>query len=301
MEDVVKIPNVDRDERIGSAFNHLFQVIQHTDKYNVGNLFWDFSDTSFFHPFFLAPLVIYKQSCKRSIECTNKPSRVVGYLDLVHFDDPLSIKECDDFKAVLESYMSKTYIPVCRFDLCKSNIDDLQTILQRVIKSQSKADYRITTPLSHLLGELIDNINEHSYGKHGYIFSQYFKKENCINLVIADDGITIFGSYVRSGKYLDEINNNEVEALKLANEGKSTKNLPGAENRGYGISSSKKMLVDGLHGSFFMLSGGAFHRYDSNGASFIKLPDSINWNGTIILMKIPVNVPVDFDYSKYTK
>lgn len=61
------------------------------------------------------------------------------------------------------------------------------------------------------------------------------------------------------------------------------------------------MLVDGLHGSFFMLSGGAFHRYDSNGASFIKLPDSINWNGTIILMKIPVNVPVDFDYSKYTK
>jgi hypothetical protein len=301
MDDIIKLPNVDRDERIGSAFNHLFQVIQHTDNNNVDNLFWDFSNASFFHPFFLAPLVIYKQSCKKSIMCTNKPFRIVGYLDLVHFDEPLAIKEKDDFKSILESYISKTYVPVCQFDLCKSNIDDLQTILQRIIKSQSKADSRITTPLSYLLGELIDNINEHSYGKHGYIFSQYLKKENCIDLVIADDGITIFGSYIKSGKYLDEINDNEAEALKLANEGKSTKNLPDAENRGYGISSSKKMLVDGLHGSFFMLSGGAFHRYDSNGAEFVKLPDTINWNGTVILMRIPVNVPSDFDYKKYTR
>lgn len=49
---------------------------------------------------------------------------------------------------------------------------------------------------------------------------------------------------------MDEINGNDAEALRLANEGKSTKNLPNAENRGYGISSSKEMLSDGLHGSF---------------------------------------------------
>lgn len=157
------------------------------------------------------------------------------------------------------------------------------------------------TPLSYLLGELIDNMNEHSKGEHGYIFSQYLKKEECIDLVLADDGITIFGSYVRAQKYLDEIEDSEVKALTFANEGRSTKNLPNAENRGYGISSSKKMLVDGLKGAFFMLSGGAFHRHDLNGSVFVKLPDTINWNGTIILMRIPVQIPDDFDYTKYTR
>lgn len=38
---------------------------------------------------------------------------------------------------------------------------------------------------------------------------------------------------------IEEIGDNEAEALKFANEGYSTKNLPEAENRGFGISSTK--------------------------------------------------------------
>ena len=144
-------------------------------------------------------------------------------------------------------------------------------------------------------------MNEHSKGRYGYIFAQYLKKEGCIDLVVADDGITIFSSYIRSGKYLEEISGDEAKALKLATEGKSTKNLPGAENRGYGLSSSKDMLVNGLHGSFFILSGGAFHRHDAGGSISVKLPKAINWNGTIILMRIPVRVPNDFDYNVYVR
>ncbi len=244
MKKVIHIPNVDRDERIGSAFNHLFQVIQQTDNCLMNDLCWDLSNASFFHPFFLAPLVIYKQRCEKNVVCINKPIRITGYLDLVYFENPLFVNAESNMKEVLEPYVSKTYLPVCQFDLHKGNIDDLQSILQRIIKKQSGADYRIVTPLSYLLGELIDNMNEHSQGKHGYIFSQYLKKENCIDLVLADDGITVLGSYVKAQKFLDEINGNDAEALRLANEGKSTKNLPNAENRGYGISSSKEMLSD---------------------------------------------------------
>lgn len=298
---IISIPNVDRDERIGSAFNHLFEVMQKTDNSSNENLYWDLSDTSFFHPFFLAPLVIYKHKCNKNVSCIGKPFRIVGYLDTIHFDMPLSIDDNGRLEEILEPYTRKTYLPVCQFDLNRSNIDGLQSILQRIIRRQSGADFRIVTPLSYLLGELIDNMNEHSCGEHGYIFSQYLKKEECIDLVLADDGITIFGSYIRSNKYLDEIGDSEVKALAFANEGRSTKNLPNAENRGYGISSSKDMLVDGLKGSFFMLSGGAFHRHDSNGSVYVKLPDTINWSGTIILMRIPVHVPDDFDYSKYTR
>lgn len=301
MSHEINIPNVDRDDRIGSAFNHLFQVIMQTEQHPDEHLEWNLKDAAFFHPFYLAPLAIYKQSCGNSIACTHIPTRIAGYLNIVQFENPLFITEWMDLESILVSYLSRSYIPICKFELCKSNVDSLQSILQRIICKQSKANYRIMTPLSYLLGELIDNMNEHSKGKYGYIFAQYLKKEDCINLVLADDGITIFGSYINSGKYLDEINGDEAQSLKLATEGKSTKNLPNAENRGYGIPSSKEMLVDGLHGSFFMLSGGAFYRHDGNGSVAVKLPSTINWNGTIILMRIPIRVPLDFDYNKYVR
>lgn len=250
MKKVIHIPNVDRDERIGSAFNHLFQVIQQTDNCCMNDLCWDLSNTSFFHPFFLAPLVIYKQRCEKNVICINRPIRITGYLDLVYFENPLLVDAGSNMKEVLEPYISKTYLPVCQFDLHKSNIDDLQSILQRIIKTQSGADYRIVTPLSYLLGELIDNMNEHSQGKHGYIFSQYLKKEDCIDLVLADDGITVLGSYVKAQKFLDEINGNDAEALRLANEGKSTKNLPNAENKDTVYLHPKKCFLMGFMAHF---------------------------------------------------
>jgi len=100
-------------------------------------------------------------------------------------------------------------------------------------------------------------------------------------------------------KNQEEIDDHEVEALKLANEGYSTKNRPEAENRGYGISTSKEMLVVGMKGAFFMMSGGAFHRYENGANDYIDLKDLFNWKGTVILMRIPVNLPEDFNYIDY--
>lgn len=302
MKTVINIPNVEKDERIGSAFNHLFTLIYKIENASAEEVKWNFKGTSFFHPFFLAPLALYKSRCNKKIECINVPNDVKAYLDTIKFDDFLCIDDRTNLSDVLEGYVSRTYTPICKFDLCKANVDALQTVLQNIIEKQSTADKRIKTPLSYFLGELICNISQHSRSKYGYIFSQcLFYKEKCIDICIADDGVTIYGSYALAKKYLDKIGNNEAEALKLANEGYSTKDLPDSESRGFGISTSKNMLVDGLGGSFFMLSGGAFHRHDCNGSVYIKLPDAINWEGTIILMRIPINVPKDFDYMKYVK
>lgn len=299
MSSVVNIPGVNSDERIGSAFNHLFSVIDQTERIDGDTVIWDFKDASFFHPFFLCPLVLYKKRTTKKIECINQPDNISAYFKLIYFDEPLFVDSDTDLEATLNKYINKSYIPICCFDICNSNVDDLQTVVQKIIESQSKADGKIKTPLSYFLGELICNISQHSQSSVGYIFSQYLPKEKCIDICIADEGITIYGSYVKAQKYLDEIGDDEALALKKANEGFSTKNLPDAENRGYGITSTKSMLVDGLKGSFFMLSGGAFHRHDTSGGIFIKLPKTINWVGTIILMRIPIEVDKDFDYSEY--
>lgn len=44
---MVHIPNVNRDERIGSAFNYLFKVIQETESIFEDKVIWDFKGDLF--------------------------------------------------------------------------------------------------------------------------------------------------------------------------------------------------------------------------------------------------------------
>lgn len=298
MKNRIHIPVVNRDERIGSVFNQLFVVINQVETCPEQVVVWDFKDSSFFHPFFLSTLSIYKDSCKeKRIVCENMNGAVARYLKAIHFEKPISVERKDDATEKLSGYNGKSYTPVCSFDTSNRDIDPIQSIIQQVIERQSHADKKITDPLSYLFSELICNICQHSQGNKGYIFSQYYK--GYIHICLADDGITVYGSYVKAKKYLDQIDS-EAEALKMANEGYSTKDLPSAENRGYGISTSKAMLVNGLGGAFFMLSGNAFHRFDeASGVTYVNLPETIRWNGTVILMKIPVKVRDGFRYMDY--
>lgn len=299
-ENIIKISNVERDTQIGKVFNELFSIIYRTEKYKDNIVKWDFIDSSFFHPFFLAPLSIYKHS-KRNIECINidkTKSYVQRYFNLICFNKIFYIDNTQDLKLKLNNYLNKKYIPICCFDINQNNIDSIQSIIQKVIEKQYNGDLHITTPLAYMFGELITNIKEHSHCTHGYIFSQYLTRERCLNICISDDGITILGSYQKAQKFTDKIHNNPAEALRLANEGVSTK---GTNNeRGFGISTTRKMLVNGLNGSFFMMSGNAFFRSVKQMPDEVKeLPKELTWNGTIILIKIPLDIPKDFNYTDF--
>lgn len=299
MSKVVKIPEVKEDVRIGSAFNFLFQVIRETENSEGNVVVWDFQNRTFFHPFFIAPLSIYKQMNGKTIICKNISDACKSYFEKVSFENMMYIDKDTDLKDALQGFDDKTYTPICCFDMCGEHVDSLQTVLQNIIEKQSKMDKKLKTPLSYFLGELICNISQHAKSEVGYVFSQYLPKEKAITLCIADRGITIYGSYLRTQKYLDEIGDDEAVALKKANEGYSTKNLPNPEDRGYGISSTKDMLVNGLGGAFFMFSGGAFHRHSREYCDFTNLPKAFNWPGTIILMRIPIEVEEGFDYNNY--
>lgn len=195
--------------------------------------------------------------------------------------------------------MERSYTPISRFNVF-SQTELIQTVYKNVIHKQSGFNSDISTPLSYLLSELMDNMVEHSLAKSGFIFSQYSKTEHALDICIADDGISVFGSFMRKKKdFVLEHNNNEAEILKFATEGVSTKNLPHGQNRGFGLSTSKSMLVDGLGGEFFIMSGNAFHRHTTKGISYINLPRNIAWPGTIILLRIPMERPNGFNYLNF--
>ena len=296
---IVRIPNATEEVRIGYSFNYLIRVIAETEAADA--VLWDFSDVTFLHPFFLAPLAIYKNTSGKDIKCINISLRIQAYLNSICFDRMLYFDhdKREDVEAVMQKYTNKTYLPLCSFAMTNANKDAFGSIMKAILMKQTNIGQKGNSSLSYLISELLDNIYEHSQSPYGYLFSQYSAKEGVINLCIADTGISIAGSFEKAGLYQEEIDGNEAEALKLANEGYSTKNRPEAENRGYGISTSKAMLVNGMKGAFFMLSGGAFHRYENGANYYIDLKNLFRWNGTIILMRIPIVLPNDFNYIDY--
>lgn len=295
MANDVLIPDVPRDDRIGSAFNHLFNVINQTKAID-DSITWNFSDKIFFHPFFLAPLAIYKDCCNKNITCSNLSDTLKGYFSFVHFENIYDASNLSSSKT-LNGYLQKSYIPISRFTISNSNVEKIEEILQKIMEKQSNIDANMKTPISLFLSELVDNIKEHSASKYGYIFSQ--KVKNNLYVIIGDNGKTIYKSYVDTKKHLDKIGGDEAKAIEFANNGYSTKDRPEAENRGFGLSKSRSMIVDGLGGAFFMLSGGAFYRHENGSVKIAKLSEQFRWHGTIILIRIPIIAPPDFNYTDY--
>lgn len=291
---IVSIPNVSRDDRIGSVFNELFSVIHNTKDKCV----WDFGKTSFLHPFFLAPLAIYMDCCEYDITCRSVNDKMKSYFNAICFDSIYDASDLRD-KEALKEYLTKSYIPISRFLIRNNDIDKIQEVLQGVIQGQPNISPTLRTPISHLLSELVGNISEHSCSEYGYLYCQRVQKE--LYIVIADAGKTIYNSYIDTDKYTDIIGTDEAKALKIANDGYSTKDRPEAENRGYGISKSREMIVKGLKGAFFMLSGTAFYRHTDTGVNVVNIPEDFRWTGTIILIRIPTGAPKDFKFYDYVE
>ena len=157
----------------------------------------------------------------------------------------------------------------------------------------------LNMPLTYLLDELICNIQQHAQTDKGYAYLMYNKAAKTIEIMIADWGITIYGSYVAAQKHLDKLGDSDAEALNLAHNGYSVKNLPDTENRGYGISSNMKMVVEGLHGEFAVLSGNALMLQAADNRKILALPSEIDFKGTMIMVRIPTQVPHNFNLYDY--
>lgn len=306
MKNIVRIPSVTRDGRIGSVFNHLFSVINQCEELD-DEVVWDFGNMLTLHPFFIFPLAIYRSTLKNRVTLShvNQCPSLLSYLSVIKFDEFLDVNDNKELENVLTRYSGKSYTPICRFDLRYRDIDGMQSVVESLIRRQVSLSGDLRASISYMFAELICNMQEHSDAKSGFLFSQYLKKDNCLYIGLADDGITIYGSYVKTGKYLDVISqavgSEEAKAISMAKEGFSTKNRPDAENRGYGISSNSKMIVEGLGGSFFLFSGGAFNREEGNQNKCFTLPENIRWDGTIILVKISVKPKQGYNYYQYIR
>ncbi len=220
-------------------------------------------------------------------------------------DKQFDIERSAFSKAILGVYNAVTFsrpLPsvVVEFRLDDTSVgQEIKSMEDNILSQIPKEVSGLKTPITYLLDELICNIQQHAKVTTGYSYAGYNSKSDSVEIVIADKGITIYGSYVDAQKHLELIGNSDACALNIAHKGYSTKNLPNAENRGYGISSSMQMVVEGLSGEFAILSGNALLVQLYNRKEILSLPQEIDFMGTMIIIRFPAQLPGDFDLYKY--
>lgn len=203
-------------------------------------------------------------------------------------------------KAITSMYMREPSEDVYSFTLDDKSVAEAISKLKNNLYSSASTQIKtLNTPITYLLDELVCNIQQHAHVDKGHIFLGYNQDLNSIDIVIADFGITIYGSYVAAQKHLDKLGDSDADALNLAQNGYSVKNLPDTENRGYGISSNMSMVVDGLSGEFAVLSGNAFLLHSKQSKKILSLPPEIDFKGTMVIVRIPDKISNNFDLYKY--
>lgn len=281
---IKKVININ-DNSLLNGLSPVLEIINLIENSNDDNVEIDFTDTNFVSPLFLLPLMVFVIGHKKNISYSN----ISQYMNIVKFGEGVKPDEIVDgnFSDYMQRYNNKTYIPIVNFVATidkHQDRDSIITSIEAILEKQLSLERNIISGLKYLIGELVDNISEHAKSDRAYIFTQAYPYKKYLDLCIADTGVTLLGSYRTLPN--NEIGSN-IEAMQAANRGISTKNLPEAENRGYGIRTSKNMLINGLGGSFVMISGNAIHARNRIVDKFLELPQTIEWKGTIIALRIP--------------
>ncbi len=285
-----------RDDRLLDGLIPVVRIMARMEASKDHEVTIDFSDTKFISPVFALSLLVYISKCEKRVSFQN----LTSYLDLIGMKagglKPDKMRQTE-LLAILENYASKTYLPIIDFAVDRNSDakEAVSSIVENMLIRQLNIQSNVANGLKYMVDETLDNITEHSESDRGYIFAQAYPRKGYLDICIADRGVTLLGSYM---SLLDNEIATDLEAIKAANRGLSSKNLPDAENRGFGIKTSKQMLIEGLGGQYLMMSGSCIYIKSSKYDSFYTMPDGIRWNGTIVALRIPYNSPT-FNYINY--
>jgi hypothetical protein len=235
----------------------------------------DLSQYTWFYPSSMLPLCNLLKNNRGSMKVIAPHERVNNYISVIMGTS---------FNAL--SYIPITYLP-------KDQKEVNRMITQLLKWHNNGIYYGGINAFSFLIGELIDNIYQHSEFTNASVMAQRYEQKGFAEISIFDDGISIPMCFEKHGKYSSQ----DSIAIQKAINGFSTKN----EMRGYGLNTSINLYVKGLKGSLLLVSrNGAFYRdsYDYDGEKLYNLQSEYSLGGTLITFRIPYPVQeVDiYDY-----
>ena len=294
-------------DNFGEPLNYLFGLLIQINETKPTEVRFDFSESKFISPFVIGGVIAISNSLKRQgkkIEFIfNKNISVPSYFDAIHFPEGYNFDGMTsvEMNSKLEEYHLKTFIPLVLFPTTANNVESILrenvlSAISTILRKQLKFTGNLLQAIYYLIDELTNNIADHSGSERGILFAQFYPTKNYMDVCIADFGKGIKQTYIDSGKANP---NSHEEAIEFAIKGKSTKNQ--AISRGFGISTSRKMLTEGLKGKFFLYSGNAMFYQNFEKQGIIALPENACFQGCIVALRIPIIPNNNFDFYKYTE
>lgn len=283
-------------EEFGFSISKLIRVVDNISSAKSDQIILDFSYARMLNPFFLGGLsCVIDHAKQKGVTFQMKEAQnpdVTSYLQTIRFPH---CYDANQENWSLDEYSEKRYIPIVRFPTGESST--METIRNKILsaisdlfKKQLRFTERQRAPLSYLLDEITHNVNDHSGAQEGFVFAQYYPSSNYLDLCICDHGKGIYGSYLDTRKHQPK---NEIEAVQMAISGFSTKDRP--ESKGFGITTSRKMLARGLRGKFFIWSGNTAYIESVERVGIVNIPESCYFQGTYVALRIPTLVPIEFN------
>lgn len=298
---VIEVPERFSDN-FGDPFRYILQILPDL------NLHWDeivvdFRNSKFIVPHYLGPLsCILKKKSNEGVKITILDSHTGSYLNTVQFPFGLDLNHghSDELKFKFKSYSSKTYLPIVHFPTgaIRQEADTRINVLSAIdalLKEQLKLPINVLQAFYYFLEELTQNVVDHSGVNSGMVFAQFYPDKNYLDLSICDAGKGIYHSYLTNSKHRPQSN---TEALNFAVYGKSTKDIP--ESRGFGLNTSRSMLVKGMQGKFLLMSGNDFFVQTINREEIISLDVKDYFPGCMLNLRIPIFRSESFTIHSYT-
>lgn len=288
------------DDSMGASFKSLLNALEQFNVLESGDeLVLDLRSLKFIHPFLVLPLCsliskAIQNDIKIDFQFNNKTKY---YLDTILFPSGFDALAEDHWSKFLAQFQNKTFLPICKIPVNSSNNlirEELLSTFENIAMKQLKITGQMVTVIKYLSGEAMDNIVEHAQVSNGWIMVQNYPEKGFLDICILDSGIGLIGSYKSIG--IENIDS-DVKALEQAINGNSTKQI--TETRGYGIDTSRRMLVEGLKGKYFLFSGAAFYIYTNELEQITPISFDSRWNGTMLALRIPKNLPAGFVYTNY--
>lgn len=219
----------------------------------------DLSNISRIFPPFFLPLGIFIKEHDEINVTPPKDIDVLKYFKIMMKDKIDSIKK--NYLPIVELVPNRTLI--------EKKLDAFVTYQKIHKRSQNGFFY--------FIGELLDNIYEHSNFSTAYIMAQKYKNGSFTEIGIIDNGISIPGSYENKG-----FNFNDIEALQQALKGLSTKD----NERGYGLRTSLDILINGFEAECLIISRGAGLFLNKSNSYFCELEQNHIFKGTLISTRL---------------
>lgn len=287
--------NIQNQDNVFECLSSVFDIVQAVKGAENRTIMLDFSSIHTQSPVLTLPLSILLSGASDELTYVLSDELKNAHLGSEIIADEMRLSA---FKAQMQAYSQTDFLPIIAFPATKEKEDEkdsIQSVVENILIQQIASAGNISLGLRYIIGECIDNITQHAKSKYGYIAAQTNKEKQYLDICIADKGITLLGSY-KENNDTDIVS--DMEALKAANRGISTKNLPNAENRGYGLITSKKMLTNGLGGLFIMISGSAILIKSETFNEYAELPEGLSCKGTIVICRMPFDNK-DFNYINY--